>query len=179
MRRSVAMIVVAAAAVALGVAGCGGGGYGSSNKPSSQTSTPVASSSATLSLGSTGPGKVLVGANGRTLYLFEKDSGGKSSCTGGCASEWPPFTTTGKPSAGAGVNAAMLSVTKRSDGKNQVVYAGHPLYFYSADTKAGDTTGQGLNVFGAEWYVVSAGGSKVEKAGGSPSGGSAQDGYHY
>jgi predicted lipoprotein with Yx(FWY)xxD motif len=170
------MIVVAAAAVALGVAGCGGGGYGSSNKPSTQTSTPVASSSATLSLGSTGPGKVLVGANGRTLYLFEKDSGGKSSCTGGCASEWPPFTTTGKPSAGAGVNAAMLSVTKRSDGKNQVVYAGHPLYYYTADMKAGDSNGQGLNAFGAKWYVVSVAGSKVATSG---SNGSAPSGSRY
>ena len=179
MRRSVALIVVVAAAVTLGVAGCGGGGYGSSNKPSTQTSTPVASSSATLSLGSTSPGKVLVGANGRTLYLFEKDMGGKSSCTGGCAAEWPPFTTTGKPSAGAGVNAAMLSVTKRPDGKSQVVYAGHPLYYYTADTKAGDTNGQGLDAFGAKWYVVSAAGSKVATSGGSASGGSAQGGYHY
>jgi predicted lipoprotein with Yx(FWY)xxD motif len=165
MKRSVALIVVGAGVVALFAAGCGGKSYSSN----SQTSTPAASNSATLSLGSTGLGKVLVGASGRTLYLFEKDTGGKSSCTGGCAAEWPPFTTTGKPSAAAGVNAAMLSVTKRPDGKSQVVYAGHPLYYYATDTKAGDTNGQGLNAFGAEWYVVSAGGSKVEKSGSSSS----------
>jgi predicted lipoprotein with Yx(FWY)xxD motif len=173
MRRSVAMIAFGAGAVALVAAGCGSSGksYSSSSKPSSQTSTPAASKAATLSLGSTGLGKVLVGANGRTLYLFEKDTSGKSACTGGCAAAWPPFTATGKPSAGAGVKGAMLSVTKRSDGKNQVVYAGHPLYYYAADTKAGDTTGQDLQQFGAGWYVVSAAGSKVEKSGGSAQGG--------
>jgi predicted lipoprotein with Yx(FWY)xxD motif len=176
MKRTVALIVVAAAA-ALVAAGCG-----SSSKSSSTTSKPstqVSSTPGALSLGSTGLGKVLVGPNGRTLYLFEKDTGPKSTCTGSCAAEWPPFTTTGKPSAGSGVNAAMLSATKRPDGKRQVVYAGHPLYYYSADTKAGDTTGQGLDVFGAKWYVVSATGSKVVKTGGSASGGSAQGGYHY
>ena len=136
MRRSVALILFGAAAVGLFAAGCGSGSYGS-NSSSTQTSTPVASKSASLTLGSTSLGKVLVGAGGRTLYLFEKDTGGKSSCTGGCAAEWPPFTTTGKPSAGAGVDASMLSVTKRSDGKSQVVYAGHPLYFYSGGHEGG------------------------------------------
>jgi predicted lipoprotein with Yx(FWY)xxD motif len=176
MKRSVALIVLAAAA-ALFAAGCGGGSksYSSSSTPSTQTSAPVASNSATLSLGSTSLGKVLVGANGRTLYLFEKDTGDKSSCTGSCAADWPPFTTTGKPTAGAGVNST-LSVTKRPDGKSQVVYAGHPLYYYSADTKAGDTNGQGLNAFGAKWYVVSAGGSKVATSGSS---GSAPSGTRY
>jgi predicted lipoprotein with Yx(FWY)xxD motif len=174
MKRSVALIALAAAAVALVAAGCGGGSYTSSSKPSNQTTTAGASKSANLSLGSTSLGKVLVGPNGRTLYLFEKDTVGKSACAGGCAAAWPPFTTTGKPSAGTGVNAAMLSVAKRSDGKSQVVYAGHPLYYYAADTKAGDTTGQDSNQFGAAWYVVSAAGSKVEK-----SGGSAQSGRRY
>jgi predicted lipoprotein with Yx(FWY)xxD motif len=175
MKRTVALIVFAAAA-ALVAAGCGSS---SNNNSSSSTSKPVSSTPGTLSLGSTGLGKVLVGPNGRTLYLFEKDTGPKSTCTGSCAAAWPPFTTTGKPSAGSGVNAAMLSSTKRPDGKSQVVYAGHPLYYYSADTKAGDTTGQGLDVFGAKWYVVSGTGSKVVKSGGSASGGSAQGGYHY
>jgi predicted lipoprotein with Yx(FWY)xxD motif len=176
MKRPVTLMMVCAAAVALAAAGCGSAGNSSS---SSKTSTQVASTSGTVSLGSTGLGKVLVGPNGRTLYLFEKDKGGKSACTGGCAAAWPPLTTTGKPTAGAGVNAAMLSVTKRPDGKSQAVYAGHPLYYYAADTKAGDTTGQGLDAFGAKWYVLSAAGSKVVKSGGSSSGGSSQGGYRY
>jgi predicted lipoprotein with Yx(FWY)xxD motif len=182
MKRSLASIAAGTAVVALVAAGCGG-----SNKSSgaSQSSTQVSSKSgAAVSLRSTGLGKVLVGPNGRTLYLFEKDKGGKSACSGACASEWPPLTVTGKPAAGSGVDAAKLSVTKRSDGKSQVVYSGHPLYFYIGDSKPGDTNGQGLNAFGAEWYVLSGSGSKVEKENGSgqsgsSSGGSSQGGYHY
>jgi predicted lipoprotein with Yx(FWY)xxD motif len=181
MKRPLALIAFVGAAVAVIAAGCGSSSknYSSSSKPTSQTTTQAASTSSALSLRSTSLGKVLVGPNGRTLYLFEKDTGGKSACTGSCAAAWPPLTTTGKPTAGSAVNAAMLSVTKRPDGKSQVVYAGHPLYYYSADMKAGDTTGQGVDAFGAEWYVVSATGSKVEKSSGSASGGSSQGGYHY
>lgn len=168
MKRPVALIVIGAAVVAVLAAGCGG---------SSESSS--ASSSNTLSLASTGLGKVLVGSNGHTVYLFEKDKGGKSACAAACATEWPPLTTTGKPSAGPGVDAEMLSVTKRPGGKSQVVYAGHPLYYYAADTGAGDTNGQGLDVFGAEWYVVSATGSKVEESGGSEAGGSTEGGSGY
>jgi predicted lipoprotein with Yx(FWY)xxD motif len=158
-------------------AGCGGSNKSSS--ASSQTSTPVATKAGTVSLGSTSLGKVLVGANGRTLYLFEKDKAGKSACSGSCAAAWPPLTSSGKPSAGSGVDAAKLSVTKRTDGKSQVVYAGHPLYFYAADSKAGDTNGQGLDQFGAEWYVLSAGGNKVEKSSSSGSSDSSSSGTRY
>jgi predicted lipoprotein with Yx(FWY)xxD motif len=181
MKRPVALIAFGTALVTLVAAGCG-----SSHKSSStsRAGTQVASGSGTVSLAGTSLGKVLVGPNGHTLYLFEKDKGGKSACSGSCAAQWPPLTTSGKPGAGSGVDAAKLSVTKRSDGKSQVVYAGHPLYFYSGDAKAGDTNGQGSKAFGAEWYVLSAAGSKVEKSGGSSgggsaSGGSSQGGYHY
>jgi predicted lipoprotein with Yx(FWY)xxD motif len=168
MKRPVALIVIGAAAVALLAAGCGDSGESSSAK-----------SSDTLSLASTGLGKVLVGPNGHILYLFEKDKGGKSACAGACAAEWPPLTATGKPSAGPGVDAEMLSVTKGSGGKSQVVYGGHPLYYYTADTGAGDTNGQGLDAFGAEWYAVSATGAKVEESGGSEAGGSTEGGSRY
>ena len=181
MKRPLAMIAFVGAAVAVIAAGCGSSSknYGTSSQPTTKTTTQAASTPSAVSLRSTSLGKVLVGPNGRTLYLFEKDTGGKSACTGSCAAVWPPLTTTGKPTAGSGVNAAMLSVTKRPDGKSQVVYAGHPLYDYSADTKAGDTTGEGLKAFGAEWYVVAATGSKIEKGSGSASAGSSQGGYHY
>jgi len=75
----------------------------------------------------------------------------------------------GKPSAGSGVKASMLGTSKRSDGKEQVTYNGHPLYYFEGDKKTGQTAGQGLDAFGAEWYVVGANGSKVEK--GEKSGG--------
>ena len=67
----------------------------------------------------------------------------------------------GRPKAGSGVNASMLGTTTRSDGKDEVTYNGHPLYYYAGDQKAGDTNGQDLNQFGAPWYVVSPAGNKI------------------
>ncbi len=107
-------------------------------------------------------GTILVDANGRTVYLFEKDSGPKSTCTGACAQEWHPVTTSGKPTAGDGLAASMVGTTTRSDGTTQVIYNGHPLYRYVGDNSPGDTAGQNLDVFGARWLVVSPAGDKVE-----------------
>ena len=75
-------------------------------------------------------GKILVDSKGRTVYLFQKDTGSMSTCSGACATNWPPVTTTGKPRAGTGVTASMLGTTTRSDGTKQVTYNGHPLYLY-------------------------------------------------
>jgi predicted lipoprotein with Yx(FWY)xxD motif len=74
-------------------------------------------------------------------------------------------TTSGAPKAGAGVDGAKLSTSVRADGTTQVVYGGHPLYHYVSDTKPGETSGEGLDQFGAEWYAVSATGVKVEHGG--------------
>jgi predicted lipoprotein with Yx(FWY)xxD motif len=109
-------------------------------------------------------GKILVDGKDMTLYLFEKDKAGKPTCTGGCATAWPPLLTTGKVTAGPGVNASWLGVTDRSDGTKQVIYHGWPLYHFAKDTKPGDMSGQGVSAFGAKWYVVDAGkGDKLEK----------------
>jgi predicted lipoprotein with Yx(FWY)xxD motif len=108
---------------------------------------------------------MLVDARGRTLYLFEQDKGRASTCYGACASLWPPVTTTGKPQAGHGVHAALLGTTKRKDGRIEVTYAGHPLYYFAGDLKRGDLNGEGLNQFGAGWDVVSATGKKIERRG--------------
>jgi predicted lipoprotein with Yx(FWY)xxD motif len=109
------------------------------------------------------PGKVLVDGNGRTLYLFEADKGTMSKCDGACAAAWPPLTSSGKPTAGAGVNASKLGTTKRPDGTTGVTYAGHPLYTYAGDTAKGQTAGEGLTDYGAEWYALSAAGKTVER----------------
>jgi predicted lipoprotein with Yx(FWY)xxD motif len=159
MKRSVLLVP---ALLVLAVAGCGGSSYGGSS--STATTKPAAATTATLGLGDSSLGKILVGANGRSLYLFEKDKSPVSTCNGACASEWPPFTTARKPQAGAGVDGAKLTTSRRADGKQQVVYAGRPLYYYAPDTKAGDVKGQNLNLFGAKWYVVSSTGQKVEKS---------------
>ena len=124
-------------------------------------------SGATVNVRSTSLGRVLVDAKGRTLYLFAKDTHGRSSCSGACAMNWPPLTAA-KPKAGSGVRKAELGTTKRADGGTQVTYNGHPLYRFVGDTKAGATTGEGLSAFGARWYAVNAAGNRVTKSASSP-----------
>jgi predicted lipoprotein with Yx(FWY)xxD motif len=105
-------------------------------------------------------GMVLVTASGRTLYRYTPDARGKSTCTGKCATYWPPLLAKGKPTAGAGANAKLVGTIKRGAGL-QVTYAGWPLYTYVGDTKAGQVTGEGSE---KTWYVVSATGALVKKA---------------
>jgi predicted lipoprotein with Yx(FWY)xxD motif len=109
----------------------------------------------------TGLGKILVNSRGRTLYLFKKDAGTKSACTGACATAWPPLRASGKPTVGGGAKASLVGTARRSDGKPQVTYNGHPLYTFIKDTKAGDTNGEGLNAFGGRWLAISAAGKQV------------------
>jgi predicted lipoprotein with Yx(FWY)xxD motif len=130
----------------------------------SSASSPRGSKGTLVTLGKTALGKVLVDARGRTLYLFEKDKRGRSACSGACAAYWPPLLSSAKPRAGRGVRASQLGVTKRTDGKRQVTYAGHPLYTFVGDERAGQTTGEGLTDFGAAWYAVAASGRAVEPA---------------
>lgn len=148
------------AVIALLAAGCGG-----NNKPAtsagSPTTTTSAATGATVAVRSSKLGKILVDDQGRTLYLFEKDKGPMSTCAGACATAWPPLVTNGTPKAGSGATAAELATTARDDGASQVVYHGHPLYRYAGDSKAGDATGQGLNQFGAEWFVLAPSGNTI------------------
>jgi predicted lipoprotein with Yx(FWY)xxD motif len=115
----------------------------------------------TVQVRRTGLGQILVDSRGRTLYLFKKDTGAKSTCSGSCAVNWPPLLTTGRPTAGSGVKASKLATTRRSDGKTQVVYNGHPLYGFIGDAKSGNTNGEGLTAFGARWFVVSPAGNEI------------------
>ena len=155
---SLLLAFAAIALVALVVAGCGGG----SDQATAASGSSNAGGSATIGMSKIGGlGSVLVDSQGRTVYLFEKDTGPNSTCFGACATEWPPVTTSGKPKAGNGVTAAMLGTTKRSDGKTQVTYNGHPLYLFEADRKPGDATGQNVDAFGAEWYVLSPAGNRI------------------
>ncbi len=103
-------------------------------------------------------GAFLVDAEGMTLYIFLNDEPGKSNCYDACAQNWPPLLSDGAPIAGEGVDAALLGTAERSDGGVQVTYNGWPLYYFAADTAAGDTNGQGIkNV----WYVISPDGEAV------------------
>ncbi|GAA2262847.1 hypothetical protein GCM10010402_17990 [Actinomadura luteofluorescens] len=100
-------------------------------------------------------GRVLVNGKGRTLYLFIADPPNASTCFGACASIWPPVTTQGRPTVADGAQAGMVTMLARPDGPSQIVYAGHPLYYYQGDTGRGDTYGQGITQFGALWFAVS------------------------
>jgi predicted lipoprotein with Yx(FWY)xxD motif len=148
--------------VAAALAGCGGGG-GSANAAKGPSRT-AGGHTATLALASTGLGRVLVNAHGRTLYLFRADHGSTSACTRVCANAWPPLRASGKPKVATGLPASAVTTVKRSDGNPQVSYHGHPLYTYVGDQKPGDTTGQGSNAFGAGWFAVTASGAQASGA---------------
>jgi predicted lipoprotein with Yx(FWY)xxD motif len=145
------------------VAGCGGNGsggggiYGGGGSPTSSGQPGVA----TVTAASSKLGMILVDGSGRTLYLFEKDQPDQSACSGGCAAAWPVDNSSGTPKAGSGVKASLLGTIKRSDGATQVTYNHHPLYYYSGDSGPGQQNGQGLNAFGAAWFVVAPAGGKV------------------
>jgi predicted lipoprotein with Yx(FWY)xxD motif len=146
---------------------------GDTSSASSQQPSKVAR----VALGKTTLGRVLVDARGRTLYLFAKDKGGRSACYGACATYWPPLVSTAKPQAARGVRASLLGLTKRTDGKRQVTYAGHPLYTFSLDTRAGQTSGQGLTDFGGTWAAVATSGRAVKSTASSGSSGGSDGGY--
>ena len=131
-------------------------------------STP-APTAAVLTLGDTDDlnlGKYLTGAGGMTLYVFKSDSPDKSTCTGTCATNWPPLTVTAETSIipPSGATLAFATIT-RSDGTLQVTYNHMPLYYYSGDSAANDTTGQGTN---GVWFVAPESGSLSSSA--TPSG---------
>jgi len=169
LRTRVVLVPLALIAIAI-AAGCGsnddqaaepaadaGSGYGA---PPPTTSGAGA---ATVSTAGGELGDHLVGPDQRTLYLFEKDTGSNSTCTGACASAWPPLTTMGAPTADGAAQAALLGSTERADGTVQVTYGGHPVYYYSGDAAPGDTAGQGVEAFGAEWWAVAPSGEAVEE----------------
>jgi predicted lipoprotein with Yx(FWY)xxD motif len=160
----------ALALVASAVASCGG----SSNSTAS-AAPAAAHGSATINVANSSKlGKILVDSKGDTLYLFKKDSGTKSACSGACAASWPPLRVSGKPTVSKGLTASKAGTTKRSDGKPQVTYNGHPLYLFSGDQKPGQTNGQGVNAFGAKWFAVSSAGTQ---ASGNGSSGGSGNGY--
>jgi predicted lipoprotein with Yx(FWY)xxD motif len=162
------------------------GGSAASSAPSSSASSPAASSgsgstASTVSEVDAKSGSVgtfLTDSNGKSLYLWVADKGGKSTCSGDCATAWPPATVNSTPKAGMGVTAGKLSTITRDDGSKQLAYNGHPLYYYAGDQAAGDTNGQGSDAFGAKWWLVAPSGDQITKAAstGSSSTGSSSTG---
>jgi predicted lipoprotein with Yx(FWY)xxD motif len=161
MKRKLTLLVAAAAPVviALVVAGCGGSTYGSS------PAGPAAKASDVAKLAVVGSplGRIVIDStSGLTLYMFEKDTDGRSACSGQCATYWPPLLTNAAPVARGGVAPGLLGTTHRADGSEQVTFAGHPLYRYFGDSNSGQTNGEGSQEFGAEWNVLSPAGKEIE-----------------
>lgn len=178
--------LAALAGAAVLISACGSSGSGttaSSSTHVAQTSaatgqTPVSNTTVAIGTAKGADGTYLT-SGGRAVYLWVADSGGMSSCSGACASAWPPLTTKGAPSAGAGVTASDLGTVARSDGSKQVTYKRHPLYYFAGDSGAGQTNGQGSDGFGARWWLVAPSGSAITasaSAGGSGESGSSSSG---
>ena len=133
-----------------------------------------AGGAATISMTQASQGNVLTGPSGKTVYTLVDSSGKPVACTSGCLAVWPPVATTGTPQGVTGVTAS-LSAVSASDGSTQAAANGDPLYYYSGDSSAGQTNGQGLMSFGGTWYALQPSGQTVSSSGS----GTPVPGYHY
>ena len=155
MAKKLVGVPVVLMAIGLVAAACGSSSQSSTPSP---TTSPAAGATVAVATNPT-LGKILVNAQGMTLYTFGADTPGTSNCSGACLQNWPALTTTSdNPVAGPGVTGT-LAVIIRSDGTKQVTLNGMPLYMFFKDTKAGDANGQGVTAFGGLWSVVKVGGA--------------------
>jgi len=169
LERTIRRLGLLGASAAL-FAACAGGGGSPTTAPVTAapvTAAPVTAAPATqaaagltLAVGTNATlGSYVTGANGMSLYIFEKDAGTTSACVDACAANWPPLTVAALTdvTAGTGVTGALGTIT-RADGTLQVTLAGHPLYYFKNDAAAGDVNGQGINDV---WYLAGPDGSSV------------------
>jgi predicted lipoprotein with Yx(FWY)xxD motif len=147
------------------LAGCGSttpsAAVASPSPAASPASSPAAAAATIKVAADAKLGQILVNGEGMTVYLFVADTSTASTCYTSCAAIWPPVLTTGAPVAGTGAKASLLGTTTRTDGTVEVTYAGHPLYYFIQDKQPGDTTGQGVNGFGALWWVLTPSGAAM------------------
>ena len=152
----------------IALAACSDDGYDKGGTAASTTAdasgatptTPTdASGGVTIALADNSLGKVLVDGEGRTLYLFTKDTPTVPACVGECLSNWPPLPGATAPTLGDGLSAQDFGTISLSDGSLQITFFGHPLYFFAGDPSPGDTNGQGV---GSSWYVVDAEGNAIK-----------------
>jgi predicted lipoprotein with Yx(FWY)xxD motif len=190
----IAVPIATFATVALVAAACGSSSSSSTTPAAAGSSTapstaPSAAPSSAAGSSATGGvtveahkgslGTYLTDASGKSLYLFASDTSTMSTCSGACATAWPPLTTTSAATAGSGVTATDLGTLSRSGGTKQVTFNGHPLYYFEGDTAAGQTNGQGSSAFGAKWWLVTPAGQALEAAAPAASQAPAGGGYGY
>jgi predicted lipoprotein with Yx(FWY)xxD motif len=155
------------ALAAIGLAACGSGGKDATpaasspamtTAPAPTTPPTTAPSRPAVTVADTTLGKLLVDANGRTLYAYTRDVDGTSTCTGPCAMAWPPATVTGDAVLGTGTTAT-LSIIDAPGGGTMLKAGKWPLYRFAGDTAPGDTNGQGS---GGVWFAVGADGKLIK-----------------
>lgn len=161
----------ATTALLLALVGCGGGGHVqpsehvATSKPSTRPADPTSrptNAVAAVRVMRTAYGAALADRRGFALYLFTHDRSPASTCYGPCAAAWPPYLVTRRPPAVApGAHAAALGTSVRADGRLQVTYAGHPLYYYVDDRRPGEVLCQGVEQFGGTWEVVAPDGHAI------------------
>jgi predicted lipoprotein with Yx(FWY)xxD motif len=105
-------------------------------------------------------GKILVNGDGATLYQRDSDTSSVVTCTGACATTWPPAIMPDKPVPGVGLDASKLTTIAGPNG-TQLLYNGHPLYRFANDRAAGDVNGQGFA--GGTWWVLGPDGQKITR----------------
>jgi predicted lipoprotein with Yx(FWY)xxD motif len=172
------LAVVLLALLGLVAAGCGGSSASSAPKSGVAGASHSTSSVAVTTRKLSGLGTVLVNAKGRTLYAFMKDQQRHVTCTGACASIWLPlkWKGAGKPTAGGAAKSALLGTDMNPSGGRVVTYNKWPLYTYSGDTAAGQHKGEGLNLNGGRWYVMSPSGKVIKSMSGGGGGGTTTSG---
>ena len=172
-----ALAVLAAGVVALVIAVSGGS---ASKAKATMKSTPP-SGGGSLGVKHTALGNILVDGKGRPLYLFLADKPNRSTLSQAGLAVWPADTSATKPGVGGGISAAHVASVKQANGRRQVTFYGHPLYYFVGDRSAGETNGQGLKEFGALWYVVSSRGAAITVAKSTPAPAASEEssGYKY
>jgi predicted lipoprotein with Yx(FWY)xxD motif len=115
----------------------------------------------TLQTRSSSYGRVLFDTRGFVLYAFTRDRRGRSACYGACAKAWPVYYKRAALRAGSGVKRTLIGTTGRRDGRLQITYAGHPLYYYVGDRRPGQITCQNVAEFGGTWLVIRPSGKLV------------------
>jgi predicted lipoprotein with Yx(FWY)xxD motif len=141
------------------------GGYGAVDTEAPSATDAGTAAGATASgvlLADTSLGQVLTADDGMTVYIFLRDNAGAPTCVADCAKTWPPLLVDdgATPTAGDGVDSAMLGTAANPEGGTQATYNGWPLYYYAADSAPGDTNGQGV---GDVWYVIGADGEPISE----------------
>lgn len=122
-----------------------------------KASSPPAADGTRIVVGDSEFGPMLFDDTGQAIYLFDVETTAEAQCYDDCAVAWPPVFTEGAPVAGAGVDRSLLGTTERSDGRLQVTYNDHPLYFYAHEGKH-EVLCHDVFLNGGNWYVVQPGG---------------------